>query len=395
MDPAIKDNPYTLLAHFLSPWKKPDVLEVLRQLIKNGAVQWEQILFQANNNLCSPLWYVCLRNDGLVDLLPDELKKYLQHLYEANWERNLFFEDALLELDKKFNAHNIPFILLKGGAALCDNLYNDSGARLLQDLDILIKPCNAEDAWQILAKSGYEEIPNQGRNFDGLPTDTRHHHLNSLRKSDTPVVIELHYKSGYAQAEELVPTLEAWENTTEILYSGVRLQVLNPTWRLINNTAHGLIPEAEFIKGTICLQQLADFAFLAKRYRSQINWQEWMAKGMTKRLPTQFLAYLLLAQQLMNMEPPAGLLPSRISRLHVARISAVGKYRWTYKNFSETGWQKLRSQLIRFVLRFYYLLKLPGWVWQNVCYTGGRGHFFLRLNYMFSKAFSPKSRAKI
>ena len=158
MNSEIKDNPYALLALFLSPWKKPDDFKFLQSLIREEALQWEQLLFQANRNLCTPLWYVCLKNDNLLKFIPDELQLYLQALYETNLERNTLLAEALFELHEKFNENNIPFILLKGGAALWDNLYEDPGARLLQDLDILVKPENAEHAWQILEKSGYKEI---------------------------------------------------------------------------------------------------------------------------------------------------------------------------------------------------------------------------------------------
>ena len=106
---TVKNNPYAILALFLSPWKKSPEIKFLQQLIKEGFVSWEQLLFLANNNLCTPLWFVCLRNDGLLDLLPGELQKYLQTLYEVNLERNKFFMDALLELHEKFVEENIRF----------------------------------------------------------------------------------------------------------------------------------------------------------------------------------------------------------------------------------------------------------------------------------------------
>ena len=395
MNSTIKKNPYTLLAFFLSPWKKTDDIKTLQKLIRNEAMPWEQLLFQANNNLCTPLLYVCLKNDGFLNLLPEELRKYLLVLYEANLERNTFFMDALFELHEKFAENNIPFVLLKGGAALWDNLYNDPGARLLQDLDILVKPENAEHAWQILAKSGYEEIPNPEKEFDGLPTDSRHHHLNTQRKPNTPVVIEIHYRTGYAKAGELLLSHEAWGNTVAVLHSGARLQILDPTLRLIHNTVHGLIPQAEFIKGMVSLQQLAEFAFITSKYRSHILWHEWLARGKEKGFGTEFLTYLALGQQSMCMEFPSVFKPSKISKLHAARISAADKYLLIYKYLPESSLQQVRNGLMRVMLRSYYLLKLPFWVWQNVCYTERGGDTLLRIKYLFRKAFNSKSRAKI
>jgi hypothetical protein len=69
---SFKKNPYALLSLFLSPWKKKDDVEALQRLIKDESVPWEQLLFLANNNLCTPLLYVCLKNDGLLNDLPEE-----------------------------------------------------------------------------------------------------------------------------------------------------------------------------------------------------------------------------------------------------------------------------------------------------------------------------------
>jgi len=392
---SFKKNPYALLSLFLSPWKKKDDVEALQRLIKDESVPWEQLLFLANNNLCTPLLYVCLKNDGLLNDLPEELSKYLQALYEANLERNTFFIDALEELHEKFAKNNIPFIVLKGGAALCDNLYNDPGARLLQDIDILVKPEKAGNAWQILAELGFEEIPDPGKEFEGLPTDSRHQHLNSQRKPNTPVVIEIHYKTSYAKSGEILPAHEAWGNTEKVLLSGASLQILNPTLRLIHNTVHGLIPQAEFIKGMVSLQQLAEFAFITSKYRSHILWHEWLARGKEKGFGTEFLTYLALGQKSMCMDFPSVLKPSRISKLHATRIFAAGRYLLIYKNSPESLLQLVWNGLIRVMLQSYYLLKLPFWVWQNVCYTEGRGNVLLRIKYLFRKAFTSKSRAKI
>lgn len=295
INPNIKDKPYDPMALFLSPWKKPDEVGLLRKLIRNGLMPWEQLLFQANINLCTPLWFVCLKKDGLLDLLPDELHQYLHALFETNKDRNKAFRYALLELHKKLTENNTPFILLKGGGALCENLYDDLGARLLQDLDILVKPGMERQVLGILTKINYEEILNPGREFEGIPTDSRHQHLNTLRKPKTPVVIEIHYMTGYAMVGEFIPQKKVWENTIQILFLNARIEVLNPTWRLIHNVVHGLILKADFIKGTISLQQLSEVAFIVKKYHLQILWHNWLKENSDKRIITQFLSYLALA----------------------------------------------------------------------------------------------------
>ena len=50
----------------------------------------------------------------VLTILPEELRKYLLALYEANLERNKSFMDALLQLYVKFAENNIPSIFFKG-----------------------------------------------------------------------------------------------------------------------------------------------------------------------------------------------------------------------------------------------------------------------------------------
>jgi hypothetical protein len=116
---------------------------------------------------------------------------------------------------------------------------------------------------------------------------------------------------------------------------------------------------------------------------------------MEKGFATEFLSYLVLAQDYMGMEPAAGLTLSRISKFHAARISATGRYLQIYKSFPESWWQKISIKLKQFMLRSYYILNLPAWVWQNVSYTEGGGDTLMRIKYFFKKVFSSSSRNKI
>jgi hypothetical protein len=130
----------------------------------------------------------------LLGLLPADLQEYLENLFELNKERNAFFFAALEEMLDLFEKYSIRSILLKGAAAFCDGLYPYSGARFVQDIDILVPEEHAELAGRILQNSGYFEIPQPGKEFDNLPTDRRHHHINGLHKPDTPVIVEIHYR---------------------------------------------------------------------------------------------------------------------------------------------------------------------------------------------------------
>jgi len=128
---------YALLALFLSPWKDAGIIHALTDAIKQGKPNWKNLLYLANLHFCTPLWFVRLRKDGLISLLPQDLQTYLQHLHQANVERNEAFCEAIKEIHPKLREHGIPAILLKGAASFCDDLYGDVGARMMGDIDIL------------------------------------------------------------------------------------------------------------------------------------------------------------------------------------------------------------------------------------------------------------------
>ena len=81
-------NTYSLLAHFLAPVKSEQRLNSLKTAIKENKIEWGPLVYQANLQMCSPLWFVRLKQDGLLQYLPEDLQEYLQFLYDANTERN-------------------------------------------------------------------------------------------------------------------------------------------------------------------------------------------------------------------------------------------------------------------------------------------------------------------
>lgn len=370
-------------------------IDTLRHHIREEVVRWEELLYLANIHFCTPLLYVCLRRDGLLGLLPAELREFLAALYELNVERNAFFIEALRDLQTRFTEDMIPSILLKGGAAFCDDLYGDPGARILQDIDLLVKPQDAGQALAILADAGYEEVVDPGHAFEGLPMDSRHHHFNPRKKPGSPVVVEIHYKIAYARAGELLGVTEAWQHSEEIIFNGRKFRLLGPLDRLIHNAAHALISEADFIRGTISLRQLAEFSFLSQKYGDAVSWQGWLEKAATKGYVTEFITYFTLAHRLMKMPLPDGFHSSWRANLHAERISVVWHSYAIHESFPQTGWRRIRGIPLRFMAKLYYFLNLPMYVWQNVCYTENNGNILLRIGYLLKKAASARSRARI
>ena len=76
-------------------------------------------------------------------------------------------------ITKRFSQNNLDVILLKGAAALADDLYGDLGARLMSDVDLLVSRAHQEQVENALLELGFEvgQADQENIFFEG------HHHL--------------------------------------------------------------------------------------------------------------------------------------------------------------------------------------------------------------------------
>lgn len=384
-------NDYALLAVFLRPSLDEATKQALRSAAASGAIDWGRLLYVANSQLCTPLWFVRLRQSGLLALLPDELQEYLGQLHQANIERNVVLRDALEELLQAFAREGIAPLLLKGAATFADDLYGDPGARMMGDLDLLVEARHTNACREILFAHGYDEVPEPNMEPDGLPTDERHHHLFPFRRPGSPVLVEVHFKVSYAQAGRVLPVAQAWANQQAATVGGVSVSLFNPTWRLLHNTAHALVPHCEFIRGDISLRQLAEFAALVDRDGPLIDWDEWFARGAAQGLKREFSVYLMLAQRLMGVTPTIKCDGTMVTRAQLARILTAGSLEARLEGQATSIRERLQAALVR----SYYFLSLPLWVWRNVCYAPRKRQLPVRIGYLMKKILSPSSRGKI
>jgi hypothetical protein len=329
---------------------------------------------------------VRLREDGLLALLPNDLQEYLHHLYQANIERNEAFQSAIKEIYSKLECLEIPAILLKGGATLCDNLYQDLGARMMGDIDLLVKTQHADPVRNLLLQLGYEEQPDCFTGFLGYFNTYTAHHLPRQLKPGTPVVVEIHFQTALGQAGRVMQTDSSWKHKKMMSWKGLHPFVLMPTYRLLHNTVHSPVQDKMFITSKIPLRDLAEFAYLVRRYESIIDWREWLGKGSKQGLDREFRVYLTLVHRLMDMPFPEDLSKIQFASVHVARISNAANNRANYLSGRERPPEKANERIgavaIRILSELYYRLKHPTWVWQNFCYKEGIRNIPIRIFYL-------------
>lgn len=382
------DNTYTLLARFLAPQKSPETLESFKAAIINNRIEWETLVLQANIQMCVPLWYARLKQDDLLQYLPQDLCEYLQALYDANRERNEELKAGLHKLLVEFNKESIDSILLKGAATFIDDLYNAPGARYMGDMDILLHAEDLDKGRRILEDQGYEVVPNPDMELSGLPTDIRHHQIQRYTKPNTPIAVELHFRLSYGQAGRIVGTEEAWENAIPVSFMERSTKILSPTHRLLLNIAHALLPHREFIQGDISLLQLAEFSSLSQRYKQSIDWSK--SKQLCKDLGITTESDVLV--NLTNKLMPKCVDTSWViqdAKWHLDRVFKIGD------NYVRSQLNKIpiTAQVTLLIYRVYYLFMLPAWFFNNVAFT--ENDTLHRIRLIIIKLIKIKSWRKI
>jgi len=375
----------------LTPIKSPQLLTLLSEAANHKQIPWEKLLYQANIQMCTPLWYAQLKKDKLLSHLPKDLVEYLAALYQANLQRNQQLKTGLIYLLSKLNAASIDTLLLKGSATFCDQLFEAPGSRFMGDLDILVPEEQVEQSRTILIGLGYQEIPNEGMAQDELPTDERHHQLPRYYIPGTPIVVEIHFKISYALVGRMITPNAAWQGRTKTELEGEATSVLSPEHKLILNAAHAIIPHREYLRGHTSLIQLSEFVLLAQRYSNSAIWYNWINTARQFSVSTEFITYLHLAVHFMNLTKPNELNSINNSPFNEKRIIFTGEYGIQKKQNSISIQKKI---ILRFY-RLYYYTKLPHWIWQNVCYAKGWKNIPIRILFCLRKLFSKRSWKKV
>jgi len=256
---------------------------------------------------------------------------------------------------------------------------------MMGDLDLLVQKQHIQPVKNLLEGLGYHQqedcFGTSGRYNSSLP-----HHLPRFIKSGTPVAVEIHFQTAKGHANRVLPTDLSWANKEAKSWEGLFPWVLTPTYRLLHNTVHALIPNEAFATSNISLSHLAEFAHLARRYYSTVDWQGWLERGNRQGLGRQFRIYLALAERLMGMPSPQVTPTVACAGLHVVRISSAANNRAAYLLGDETppegAKDRIKALAVRGYLAAFRRLNRPVWAWRNLFYRPGFVHLPLRFFWL-------------
>ena len=276
---------------------------------RRATTDWAAVLRVANAHLVGPAMYAGIADARRLGELPDDVRDYLGLLHERNRSRNAALQSQAIELVGALNDAGIRPLLLKGGLALFLDLYPDSAARMIRDLDVLVPPRAIDRALGALRTLNYRE-------------ETRypagHHAYGDFVRPGAPGAVDLHFEPTDGSY-----ILSAFELTTRARIArqaDVSFLAPAPTDCVLHHLLHAQIHHlGNFYRGVVELRQLYEFAILVRRFDSAIDWDFVIDRMARHRLETALASYALAAHRLLALEWPLPGAAPMVAELHYRR----------------------------------------------------------------------------
>jgi hypothetical protein len=373
------NNSYTLLAQFLRPTQNLGTETTPLYAIRSAEIDWTSLLHQANHQLVTPLWYLNLCRDGLIDALPRDLAVYLGELYATNRDRNRLFADALVEVLDVCQREGLSPLLLKGAAAFADDLYGDIGARIQSDLDLLLPPDQACVLSDQLLQLGYQVLESEEDLTDNALPTAHHHHLKALNNPGTPVVIEIHYRAARGKAGEALKDAQ----TVPTTFAGFECHMLTPEWRDLHNIIHAMVADRGTLHSLVSLKAAAESAWLMHKY-PEADFKRIAGVVKACGYGHDYHLYRAVSKRLGLWQDDYGLMEG----ISDFRIDSCLEHGGCLTNEST-------PRQLSLYLALYRKLNFPRWAWNYICYLDSTSSFWERLKKMGSYLFRPTRWKKI
>jgi len=187
---------------------------------------------------------------------------------------NALYESECAKLIKGLSAMGVENILLKG-LSYMEDIYGDTSARGMGDIDLLVRPDGRMKALEYLLADGYSNyvIPSfkgSRDDFTKLTDITGESHF--MKKSVVLTVgVDLHWKmrAGYPLNDYLLlDRFPWWKNNNTVIIGGVSARRLSPEMQFIHLALHFAIHH-EYTG----LRWFIEICLFIKRYGNDLDWE--------------------------------------------------------------------------------------------------------------------------
>lgn len=268
-------------------------------------VDWMAIIGLANQTLTTPALIDFV--DQYAPVLPEDLCAYVRQIYRRNVQRNERLADQLEEAVVAINDRGVTPVLLKGAATLAATPCERRGVRLMSDLDIMVRPDEAERAVAALRAIGYGI-------HDQAPRESRRWFVELIRSTDVGTIDLQRAPPGPAYL---------YRDTAPSDYVPVPLgrgsvRIPTPTYRALMLIIHDQFQDYGYWLGDLDLRHLVELRDLNSSVGG-LDWEELTSHISGELMKNAVETQLVALAALLGVEIPHALCSRLIPRLQFVR----------------------------------------------------------------------------
>ncbi len=256
------DTTYDLLCACLSVAEDPARRVALRRRIDGGAIDWPDLVRAASSALVTTNLRAALMRQELSDILPAEVRTYLEGVHDLNSARNTQLAAQLAAAAGQLNAAGITPLVMKGVANLLAGVYADTGTRAIGDIDLLVAEEQLDQAKAALEAAGFRTLKDMREDM----------HIPPMARPGDVAHIELHTRVHTGRVDALLGAAEMLAEATPGQAGDAQVLIPSPTHRVLHNIIHTQIQDANYMRAGVSLRQLCDLVELRRVYGDAVDW---------------------------------------------------------------------------------------------------------------------------
>jgi Uncharacterised nucleotidyltransferase len=275
----------------------------LEQLYELGATlsldDWQILRERAHAEGMEALLLAHATEAGLLSIMPAQVADSLMAAYRTNWIWNRRLRGEQRRIVDAIRAHGIDVVVVKG-VALAERYYGEIALRPIGDIDVLVRPEDAEDCGRILSMSGYAPLP-------GREKPSQWHALVNRAlafRSDAGFTIDVHWAlASLPPYVASFPQAEIWRCAEDILPVGQAARRLSTADELRFLSYHYAAQHVDRR-----LIWLVDIAEVVRTLPPGWNWQQFTSDTIIRGQAMPVAVALGTAERVLALKVPSKVL---------------------------------------------------------------------------------------
>lgn len=270
LPPTIRDPAQLgLLGDILKNNPDPAGVPALRLRLMDPGFSWQALIDLATQQDLLPPLIHALSVRALLPPVPHAAQHYrdghvtlcLQQNYREHLARRESLRTQLQNVLRHFNRAGIVPLILKGARYLVVPVAAWCEARTFRDIDLLVRPEEAQRALAALVAAGYQP---------GEPYMANYHHLPDLQHLSEPATVEIHTAALAVAGQSVMSTELVWRSASKA--ADASFYVLPSEWQALHCLLHHQLSDRGFARRILALKPLWEWTMLTGDW-SPSQWQ--------------------------------------------------------------------------------------------------------------------------